>query len=150
MPSERFKETLGPPSFKVDTFQLWIHGRQFPDSTDLWDGNWLNVTAHCGDDGASVWVSGAILTTMDLERFTTECGRLYRKEASEASLAPLEPNLRITLVPFDRLGHIKMSVHITPDHMSQRHEFTFGLDQTFLPGISMQLFRVLEGYPVRK
>jgi hypothetical protein len=146
MPSERATETLGPPALEIDGFQLWIHDSQFSDSAD----NWLNVTAHCGDVGASVWVSGAILDTVDLERFARECDHLYQKHAAEASLAPLEPNLHISLVPSDRLGHIKMSVQITPDHMSQRHEFTFALDQTFLPRISTQLRKVLEEYPVRK
>ena len=32
---------------------FWVHGWQFPEAQDLWDGNWLNVTAHCGQSGAS-------------------------------------------------------------------------------------------------
>jgi hypothetical protein len=53
-------EHLGPPSVRLAAFHLWVHGRQFPDAQDKWDGNWLNVT-HCGHAGASVWATGAIL-----------------------------------------------------------------------------------------
>jgi hypothetical protein len=61
-------DSRGPPALKVVGFQIWIHGRQFPDSQDYWDANWLNVTAHCGANGASVWVSGAIVMVSDLAR----------------------------------------------------------------------------------
>jgi len=39
---------LGMPDLKLEGLQIWIHGRQFPDAADYWDGNWLRVTAHCG------------------------------------------------------------------------------------------------------
>jgi hypothetical protein len=57
-----FEDSLGPPALQVVGFQLWIHGRQFPDAQDCWDGNWLRVTAHCGANGATVWASGAIVS----------------------------------------------------------------------------------------
>jgi hypothetical protein len=60
-------EQLGPPSLHLKAFQFWVHGRQFPEAQDRWDGNWLNVTVHCGEAGASVWATGAILDTAQLE-----------------------------------------------------------------------------------
>jgi hypothetical protein len=57
---------LGTADLKVAGFQLWVHGRQFPDSTDCDDGNWLRVMAHVGAAGASVWVSEAILMVTEL------------------------------------------------------------------------------------
>ena len=62
-------EQLGPPSLRLAAFQLWVHGWQFPEARDKWDGHWLNVTAHCGQAGASVWATGAILDTIGLLRF---------------------------------------------------------------------------------
>jgi hypothetical protein len=141
--------SLGSPSLKISGFQIWIHGRQFPNSNDHWDRNWLNVTAHCGAAGASVWASGSIITTMDVERFLTECQRLYDQMTGEASIEPMEPNLRVSLRATDRLGHIKMEVQITPDHMSQNHQFAFEIDQSFLPEIVSQCRKVLEDFPVR-
>ena len=54
-------EDLGRPDLKVAGFQLWVHGRELPETEDHDDANWLRVTAHCGASGASVWAQGAIL-----------------------------------------------------------------------------------------
>ena len=140
---------LGPPALKIAGFQLWVHSRQFPERTDLWDGNWLNITAHCGAKGANIVISGAILTTMDIERFSTECEKLYKNSQTEALLDPLEPTLQLSLMASDRLGHIQMTVKITPDHLCQKHEVKFGIDQTFLPAIISECRAILETYPVK-
>jgi hypothetical protein len=147
--SDKAIDSLGSPSLKVAGFRLWILGRQFPDMNDQWDGNWLNVTAHCEATGASVWTSGAIVTTMDVERLLAECQRLSDQLAGEATLDPMEPNLRVSLRATDRLGHIQVLVHITPEHMSQKHEMTFEIDQSFLPEIISQCRTILGDYPVR-
>jgi hypothetical protein len=67
---------LAPPALKIAGFQLWIHGRQFPNAQDYWDGHWRNVTVHCGASGASVWTSGAIVMVSDQARLATECEAL--------------------------------------------------------------------------
>ena len=131
-------ESLGTPLLKLAGFQLWIHGRQFPESRDHWDGNWLNVTSHCGAAGASIWASGAIITTMDIEKFSAECERLYKGLAAEATIDPVEPNLHLSLRTTDSLGHIRMLVEITQDHMSQKHELSFEIDQSYLPEVISQ------------
>lgn len=38
--------------------EIWIHGRQFENAHDSWDGNRLQATAHCGARGADVWIEG--------------------------------------------------------------------------------------------
>ena len=55
---EAATDQLGAPAIRLAGFQLWVHGRQFPDSQDCWDGNWLNVTAHCDAAKGSVWALG--------------------------------------------------------------------------------------------
>jgi hypothetical protein len=141
--------SLGPPAIKVVGFLLWIHGRQFPESQSYWDGNWLNVTAHCGGNGASVWASGAILMVSDLARWVEDCEALYQSGQGEARLQPLEPNLFVTLQSSDRLGHILMRVDITPDHMTQEHRMDFEIDQSYLPSLMAQCRAVIEEYPIR-
>src|SRR5436190_11083671 len=126
-------EELGEPALRVEGFQLWIHGYQFPDSTDYWDGNWLRVTAHCGGAGASVWVSGALLMVGDLIGWAQQCDALGDGRADAAELAPLEPELKVTVRRADQLGHLTVTVEITPEHMTQQHSFEFELDQTYLP-----------------
>jgi hypothetical protein len=142
-------DSLGPPALNLAGFQLWIHGRQFRDSQDYWDGNWLNVTAHCGSNGASVWASGAIIMVSDLVGLATECEALCERGQGEAVLQPCEPNLLLHLRPLDKRGHNLMHVEITPDHMTQQHRFDFEIDQSYLPSLVAQCKAVIAEYPIR-
>lgn len=63
---EKFAENLGAPDIELEGSQMWIHGRQFPNDEDYWDGNWLNVTAHCGSHGANVWTGGPFFMLLTL------------------------------------------------------------------------------------
>ena len=142
-------EELGDPDLKVAGFQLWVHGRQFPDSADYYDGNWLRVTAHSGASGASVWASGAILTVTDLLQWAQECDVLAQGQAQEAELAPVEPDLKVLIRRVDHVGHFTMRVQITPDHLRQEHSFESEIDQTYLPEISRQCRAIASADPVR-
>jgi hypothetical protein len=142
-------DSLGQPALKMVGFQLWIHGRQFPTAQDYWDDNWLNVTAHCGACGASVWASGALVMVSDIERWATQCKTLYESGQGEAVLQPCEPNLLVCLRSSDRLGHILMRVEITPDHMTQQHRIDFEIDQSYLPSLMAQCRAIIEEYPIR-
>lgn len=141
--------SLGPPALNVVGFQLWIHSRQVPENQDYDDGNWLNVTAHCGANGASVWVTGAIIMVPDLARLMDECETLYESGLGQAARSSYEPELKVTLQPTDRMGHILMRVEITPDHMTQEHRMDFQIDQSYLPRIIEQCRAVIEEYPIR-
>jgi hypothetical protein len=142
-------DKLGPPSLKIYGFALWVHSRQFPESEDFYDGNWLNVTAHCSASGASVWVQGAILMVTDLERWATQCESLYQSLNGEAVLDSYEPGLRVILNSTDTLGHLRMQVAITPDHLNQRHTFDFELDQSYLPQLIRNCREIIAVYPIR-
>ena len=142
-------EHLGEPALKVAGFQLWIHGRQFPELYDYDDGNWLRATAHCGASGASIWADGAIVMVTDIFGFGAGCEAMLRGEASLAVLDPCEPELRVLLETADRLGHIRAQVEITPDHLSQSHKMEFQIDQSYLAGIIRQCSAILRDYPVR-
>ena len=54
MSQELTPADFGEPDLKLAGFQLWVHGRRFPESGGYYDGNWLRVTARCGASGASV------------------------------------------------------------------------------------------------
>ena len=140
---------LGPPAVKIAGFQLWVHGRQFPEAEDVDDGNWLRVTGHCGASGASVWVQGALLMVTDIERFGLECQRMYDGKTDRATLEPFEPELRITVEAITRLGHLRAEVEITSDHLAQTHRMQFEIDQSYLPAIIEQCAAVVRAYPVR-
>ena len=146
---ERSQSDLGAPSLQVEGLRIWIHGYQFPDATDYWDGNWLRVTVHCGADGANVWVAGALLRNDDLLRWADACEALRSGTTAMADLSPLEPELAISVRPKDDLGHLLLTVSITPDHLSQRHTFDFDIDHTWLVELSRACKRVVHEYPVR-
>jgi hypothetical protein len=140
---------LGPPDLKVAGLQLWIHGRQFADARDYYDGNWLRITAHCGASGASIWVQGAILMVTDIAGFGDQCAAMLRGEADSAAFDPLEPELKVSLRVADRLGHLRAHVEITPDHLAQSHRLEFDIDQSYLPEIIRQCAAIVQEYPVR-
>jgi len=139
---------FGTPDLKLEGLQIWVHGRQFPDAADYWDGNWLRVTAHCGRSGASIFATGSIIHLSELDRWRVESEELLKKLSGEAKLACIEPALSVTLKA-GSLGHITMEVSITPDHLSQRHWFQFGIDQSYLPPLVRQCQSILEVYPIK-
>jgi len=140
---------LGSPSLTVAGLQLWVHGRESPESQDLYDGNWLRVTGHCSASGASIWIQGSILMVTDIEQFGRECQDLYDGKSNRASLEPLEPELRITLEATDRAGHMRADVEITPDHLAQMHRIRFDIDQSYLPDIIDQCAAIVTAHEVR-
>lgn len=105
---------LGEPDLKVAGLQLWVLGRQFPESDDCYDGNWLCVTAHCGAPGARVWAEGAIVMVTDIADFGDECAAMLRSEVQSATLAPFEPDLKVRSRAPTAWA---TSARITPDHL---------------------------------
>src|SRR5580698_7501121 len=146
--SDRVLRDLGTPDLKLEGLQIWVHGRQFPDSHDYWDGNWLRVTVHCGGNGASVFTSGSIIGLPELDGLRSEAEELSRNLRGEAKLECIEPFLHASLKSGSH-GHITMEVSITPDHMTQRHWFQFEIDQTYLGPLIRQCQSILEAYPIR-
>jgi hypothetical protein len=140
---------LGDPALRVAGFQLWIHGRQFPEADDYDDGNWLRVTAHCGASGASVWAQGAIVMVTDIAGFGKQCDAMLRGDSRSAVLDPYEPELRVSLEVADRLGHIHVQVEITAEHLTQSHKFEFDVDQSYLPDIIKECSAIVQEYPIR-
>lgn len=139
---------LGEPDLKIAGFQVWVHGRQFPEANDYYDGNWPRITAHCGAAGASVWTQGAIVMVTDIGAFGDQCAAMLRGVSNSAALKPLEPELRVLLETADDLGHVRAQIEITPDQLAQYHKMEFDIDQSYLSGIIKQCAAVLGQYPI--
>ncbi|MFM7150996.1 MAG: hypothetical protein ACKO23_14240, partial [Gemmataceae bacterium] len=77
MASEPNVVSLGPPSIALAGLQLWVHGREFPDSHEPWDGNWLQISVLCEAPGCRVWTSGPLLMDSDLADWLNQCESLY-------------------------------------------------------------------------
>lgn len=140
---------LGDPDVEIAALRLWVHGRQFEDAQDYWDGNWLCVTAHCSEGGGSVHVYGPFLHLSEVAGFVAECARLQETLSGKAELSCIEPNLGVDLSVSDSRGHIEAEVRLTPDQLTQEHRFWFAIDQSYLPGIITGLSKVLARFPLR-
>jgi hypothetical protein len=137
------------PSLSLGGFSLRVHGRQFPESDDYWDGNWVIAEAEMRAPGASIRVAGPILHLSELSEFIREMRTLRKNIVGTASLSCIAPNLNIQLTG-NSLGHIQCIVAITADHLSQSHKFTFDVDQTYVDPIIDSVASILKRYPVRR
>jgi hypothetical protein len=138
---------LGEPDIKLAGLRLWIHGYQF-EAEDYWDGNWLNVTAHCSAEGASVFTSGPIVHLSELHTWSFQCEQMYSALSGEAKLECMEPELAVSLKA-ENLGHITMEVSITPNNLKQRHWFQYDIDQSYLTQLIAQCREIFRCYPMK-
>ena len=145
---QEHRDKLGPPALKLAGLELWIHGRQFPDTTEPWDADWLRITAFCAAPGARVWVEGPILGSSSLANWAGECELLHTTLTGQAELHSYEPNIRLLLEMGERTGSVVLSVFLTPDHVTQEHRFEFAIDQSYLPQLLDDLRAILHVYPV--
>lgn len=140
-------EEVGPPDFMIAGLRVWVFGRQYGDSQDFWDGNWVNVLVHCAAGGAQVETSGPILHLSSLAQWLDQTRELHRTLNGSAELGSIEPNLSAKIALED--GHGSLVVDITPDHLTQQHRFIFEVDQSYLPELIGGLVSVLSHYPLR-
>lgn len=140
---------LGDPDITIGALKILVHGRQFEDSQDFWDGNWLRITAHCAAGGGSARAHGSILHPSELVHFLAGCERLHETLAGKAELPCMESNLGVDLSVSSPRGSIEAEIRRTLDHLLEEHTFRFSIDQSYLPGIIGGLRRVVATYPVR-
>jgi hypothetical protein len=115
---------------------------------DYWDGNWLNATAICSENGATVLVRGAFIRTTEIYDWRHAVEKLSADLKGEAKLECMEPEIAVTLIS-KSLGVVEIEVQIAPDHLTQEHRFTFTIDQTYLEPLSSQCARLLNAFPIR-
>jgi len=59
----------------------------------------------------------------------------------------MEPELRAVLTGHSQ-GQIVVEISLTPNHLSQRHEFRDQIDQSYLPGIVGSCRDILGRFPI--
>ena len=74
------------PSVSLAGFRLWVCGRQFPDSTDYWDGNWVVVRAECESLASRTEARGPFIHLSELETWREELKTLYRRMPGDDAL----------------------------------------------------------------
>jgi hypothetical protein len=141
--------THADPDFQIGNLKIWVASREFPDAEDYWDGNWIYATATYTTAQSSVTVEGPFIHLGDIHQFRTECVQLLNNLSGTAHLAPLEPNLKVTLTGNGR-GQLELEVNITPDHLFESHTFRDRLDQTYLPKFIAAASDILKRCPVKQ
>jgi hypothetical protein len=132
---------------KLAGLSLWVLDRQFLNASDFWDGNWLNVRARVEASGAYVEVVGPWLRTDELATFATQLASLHQQMKGPADLICMEPFLDVKLTCGSR-GQIAAVIEITPDHMTQAHQFKFEIDQSHIPAALFGCKQILERFPI--
>lgn len=136
------------PDLRLAGLSIWVLGRQFPYQSDYWDGNWLNVRVRVEATQAVVEAHGPIVHAAELESFANELELLDGTLAGSASLKCMEPNLDIS-VQGNARGQATVTIRVTPDHMTQSHEFIFSIDQTYFKPLIAECRKILSDYPIK-
>jgi hypothetical protein len=134
-------------NLQLHGLSIYVGGREFPNASDYWDGNWLIVRASMEAKGARVDCAGPILRTTDFKRFRDELRIMAETLAGTATLSGLELELNVVFKMVSR-GRMEVEVEITPDHLTQSHNFSMELDQSYLPPLITFCESILEKFPV--
>jgi hypothetical protein len=141
------------PDLQIAGLSVWVHGREFPESTDYWDGNWLRVSARCSYGGATVSVDGPLIRLNEIVGLMRGCEQLYATLSGDAALSCMEPNITVSLKAKTG-GHVGVHIKLISDMGAggQRsiHEFTDSIDQTYLPAVIASCQAILAAYPLRE
>ncbi|MFN0206892.1 MAG: hypothetical protein ACKVS6_11360 [Planctomycetota bacterium] len=138
---------LGEPDLQLGDLRIWVHSRQFPESVEYWDANWLNVTALNESTNSHVYTTGAILHGGEFATFRAETEQLYSTLSGAAKLGGIEPWLSVTMKGNGR-GAIELEVCITTDDLAEKHTYMKRLDQTHLPPVVRACQNILAKYPI--
>lgn len=128
--------------------RIWVHHRQNPSAKDYWDGNWISCTAICEALTSMVKVTGPFLHLPEIEYLHDELDKLDEQQIDEMELECMDPNLSLSLAVSGSLGGLKLTVKLTPDHITQHHTFVFETDRSWLPRVMADCGKILAKYPI--
>jgi hypothetical protein len=139
-----------------DRFRIDVFGREFPESEEFWDRNWLVVDLSAKDEVSAVQIRGPYLHATELRALLQGVRDLLKAKASEFHLQNMEPMIRLSVEKRDELGHFEVQLALqsevshrsTPDCSKSAHRYEFGIDQTDLQILERQLVGALDAYPV--
>ncbi len=77
-----------------------------------------------------------------------ELSELHEKVEGTAELKCMEPNLG-AVMELNSRGTGTLTVRLTPDHMTQKHQVEFEVDQSYLPHVIKQIENILDKFPIR-
>ena len=123
---------------------LW---RSHPKETDYWDGNWIEseVKLRVGGFRGSYRAS---LRAEDFAGFRNELATLTETLSGVARFCTMEEQLELELKG-DDMGHVRVNGKALDDAgIGNVLEFTFEIDQTYLPELTRSVESVMSRFPV--
>jgi len=133
---------------RLGSLAIWVRGREFSDSQDYRDANWLSVLVQVDAAYAVVQAEGPIFHAGELSDLVEGCRRLYRDMIGELAFDAIEPHFRLKLA-LNARGQLDVGVDLTADQLTQTHHFEFALDQSYLPAFIAGGENVLERFPIK-
>jgi hypothetical protein len=135
-------------SLSGEHVSIEVIGYEFPESTDVDDGNWLISVISVR---AGIWQGRirALLRTEDFPEFSRQIKELYQNPIASAKFGTMEEWLELTFTS-DRYGHINVEGSALDDPgIGNELRFHFQIDQSFLPAILESLEALGVAYPIR-
>jgi hypothetical protein len=121
--------------------------RNHPDLFDYWDANWVA----CELEVAAGGFRGALranLRSEEFRAFLEEAESLHRTLEGTASFSTMEGQITFSLAD-DGRGHVRVRGEaVDAPGSDNRLQFSFDIDQTFLPQICRSLEVILAAFPV--
>lgn len=127
--------------FAIAGLSMWVEGPQKYTDGQV-DTQWLEIRAVAKATGSRIEIAGPFLRRMDFRQFRSSLTKIFDDLSGTASLGGLEPDLELS-VDGDGMGHVKVTVEMTPDYMNQAHKISWTIDQTELVEPLKQLRVVL-------
>jgi hypothetical protein len=129
-------------------FELTIYGRQFSDSHDAWDGNWLNVYCKCQSVGRTAKASGSFLNVGEIADLQSKLARLSNSDLVSERVEIIEPTLDLVLSSTAAKQRL-LKVILQPDGKMPTEIFEFNIDKNDLDLAIAQCQTSLRNYPMR-
>lgn len=136
------------PDLSIGCLKLWIHEREFLDSDDYWDGNWLAATAHYITASSSVKISGPFIHLSDLANLKDSFQKLSANLSGTLQVEFVEPHLSFEF-NMSYLGQCIVVISMISYNMEEEHRFSCQLDQSYFPTIIEELKRIETTHPFK-
>lgn len=127
--------------------EIEVFTQSYPESTDYWDGNWLNATIECEIPGFNAKFDLHIRTD-ELQDFSDQVKEMARKKAGKAALYNLDGYIEIEAI-YEEPGTVNWTAALCyPAGNGASLKFDFSADQTSLNQLIKELDEIISVFPV--
>lgn len=132
-----------------NVIRLTFLNREFPDSTDWYDSNWLSTSIQTESVNKNIKIMTSILT-FELDSLRNNLLKIINDEITSFIFEPMEPELRIYLIKQSRECS-QVEVDILPDTTKKESAIKYQLliKNDNLNKIVQEIEYILEVYPIK-